>query len=105
MFKGTPLDNANRLLQHWSKRLEAAERSGVSGRAGDYPSKKWRDIEIAGCRGAIQALIDVTQETYVHDVPAVISVEECEFCGDPATRVEQFDQPVHVCDACSAEKD
>jgi hypothetical protein len=27
--------------------------------------------------------------------------EECEFCGDPATRIEQFDRAVFVCDRCA----
>lgn len=32
--------------------------------------------------------------------PATLAsiASECELCGDPATRVEKFDRPVHVCD-------
>ncbi len=26
----------------------------------------------------------------------------CEFCGDPATRIEKFDRDVPVCNSCSA---
>lgn len=26
---------------------------------------------------------------------------ECEFCCDKATRVEEFDEPIYVCDQCS----
>lgn len=28
---------------------------------------------------------------------------ECEFCGSPATIIEQWDSPVPVCEECSAE--
>ena len=31
-----------------------------------------------------------------------LTENECEFCGEPATKVEQFDRPVPVCDACHA---
>lgn len=30
--------------------------------------------------------------------------KECEFCGDPATKIENFDRPVPVCNNCSAEE-
>lgn len=30
------------------------------------------------------------------------SLGDCEFCGDPAVRIETFDRDVPVCDACSA---
>lgn len=31
------------------------------------------------------------------------SLGECEFCGEPATKIEKFDRDVPVCDLCSAE--
>lgn len=42
------------------------------------------------------------RQVYIReDIPLVVA-HDCEFCGDPAARVESFDRDVFVCDACSA---
>lgn len=43
----------------------------------------------------------VSQLRIVDDIP-LVKYPECEFCGDPATRIETFDEDIYVCDACSA---
>lgn len=50
-------------------------------------------------------IVDAAAETFRKHFPPAPpgdAQQECEFCGDPATRTEQFDRPVPVCDECSA---
>lgn len=39
---------------------------------------------------------------YIRDDIPLVSFPDCEWCGDPATRVEAFDRDVFTCDQCSA---
>lgn len=65
VIKSTPLEYAKSRLAFWQKRLEIAEQMPIARQAGCFTSKDSKQRELSLCRGAIQALKEVADVTYL----------------------------------------
>lgn len=77
----------------WPKELIDRIKAAIE--EGEYMESRSKKFE--------NELARLQREHVSESVRMFAEYNECEFCGEPATRVEKFDRDVHVCDQCSAE--
>ncbi len=62
-----PIEYACERLAFWSVRLRTAQERPCERAAGGFQSKSAKTVEIAACRGAIQALNEIIEAEYVEN--------------------------------------
>lgn len=63
-------------------------------------NEKVAELEAENAR--LRRELDAAVEHFNRRILEKTAGEECEFCGNPATKVEAFDRPVPVCNECGA---